>query len=77
MPSGTSPPGTARTRVVPVAAAIVALLTPAASAQAAPYAYVPSYDATAVFQFDIGGSGALAALSPPSVAAGGGPEGSR
>jgi hypothetical protein len=63
--------------VLPVAAAIVALLTPAASAQAAPYAYVPSYDATAVFQFDIGGSGALAALSPPPSPRGAARRGSR
>ncbi|MGH2965597.1 MAG: beta-propeller fold lactonase family protein [Solirubrobacterales bacterium] len=50
----------------------------AASAQAAPYAYVANADGDGpsdVSQFNVGAGGLLSALSPPTVAAGSGPTG--
>jgi DNA-binding beta-propeller fold protein YncE len=58
-------------------ASVATVLVGAASAQAAPYAYVANADGEGpsnVSQFNVGASGLLAALSPPTVAAGSGPD---
>jgi DNA-binding beta-propeller fold protein YncE len=67
-----------RSRVSLGVAGAVALLAFATSAHAAPYAYVANSDGdmpSNVSQFNVGPGGLLAALSPPTVAAGSGPEG--
>ena len=65
-------------RLLLAGASAAAVLGVAASAQAAPYAYVANADGDGpsdVSQFNIGAGGLLSALSPPTVAAGSGPEG--
>jgi DNA-binding beta-propeller fold protein YncE len=48
---------------------------PASPANGVPFAYVTNYASNDVFQYDAGGPGLLAPLSPPTVATGTNPEG--
>jgi 6-phosphogluconolactonase len=74
----TSRAGNCRSRALLGAATAAVLLAVAARAHAAPYAYVANGDGDGpsnVSQFNVGAGGLLAPLSPPTVAAGSGPNG--
>jgi DNA-binding beta-propeller fold protein YncE len=73
-----SRPGKARSGVLLAATTLAVLLAFAVPAQAAHYVYVADADGdgpSVVSQFNVGAGGLLAALSPPTVAAGSGPDG--